>query len=130
MKSIVDLFRDKPGFVCLGGCIDKDIACAEESLGLIFNQEYKECLKAFGVMSFADKELTGICDSKRLNVVNVTNFERENNNTVSNNWYVIEQTGIDGIVIWQSSTGEIYRTMPNVESVKICDSLSEYISMV
>lgn len=31
------------------------------------------------------------------------------------------------IVIWQSSTGEIYLTAPNTEPKKICSSLDEYI---
>ena len=41
--------------------------------------------------------------------------------------YVIEETNIDGIVIWQSSTGEIFQSNMEGKIKKICDSLIEYI---
>ena len=38
------------------------------------------------------------------------------------------EANIDGIVIWQSTTGEVYQTLPGHSGVKIADSLREYIS--
>lgn len=73
-------------------------------------------------------ELTGICKAARLNVVDVTQDERQYN-SVPVDWYVIEQTNIDGIVIWQTASGTIYETCPGSEADKICDSLEEYISL-
>jgi hypothetical protein len=43
------------------------------------------------------------------------------------NLYVVEQANIDGIVIWQSETGEVFQTMPNALPIKISDSLLEYL---
>ena len=71
-------------------------------------------------------ELTGLGASSRLNVVDVTLEERQRNLNISPDWYVIEQTNIDGMVIWQSETGEIYQAV-NEAGKKICGSLMEYI---
>ncbi len=110
--------------------VDSDlISSAEKELGVIFSPEYMEYLKEFGAASYYGHELTGICKSSRLNVVDVTITERENNPIVPKNWYVIEQANIDGIVIWQAETGEIYQTAPNAVPLKLYDSLGEYIEM-
>lgn len=41
--------------------------------------------------------------------------------------YVIENTGVDGIMIWQDTKGKIYQTKPESKPKKIVDSLAEYI---
>ena len=41
--------------------------------------------------------------------------------------YVIENTCIDGIIIWQDANGIIYKSRPNLEPEKIADSLVDYI---
>ena len=46
-----------------------------------------------------------------------------------NDWYVVEQTNIDGIIIWQASNGTVYQTAPNAKPKKLCESLAEYIKM-
>ena len=72
-------------------------------------------------------ELTGICDKKRLDVVRNTREERELNPFVPDDWYVLENAGIDGIIIWQDKTGRIYQTMPNGQKEYIANSLAEYL---
>lgn len=72
-------------------------------------------------------ELTGVCDIPRLNVVNVTVEAREYNPLVPLEWYVVEEAHIDGIMIWQSQTGEIYQSQPGVTPEKIADSLADYL---
>lgn len=109
------------------GASQEDINSAENTLSLKFSNEYKEYLSVFGFVSFDGKELTGICGISRLDVVNVTKNERSYNPDVPDDWYVIEELNIDGIVIWQSETGEVYQTSPNSKPTKIYNSLSEYI---
>ena len=46
---------------------------------------------------------------------------------VPDDWYVLENAGIDGIIIWQDKTGRIYQTMPNGQKEYIADSLAEYL---
>ena len=72
-------------------------------------------------------ELTGIVKSQYRNVVAVTQEERILNPKVPNSMYVVENTCVDGIVIWQDSEGYIYKTQPNLEPKKIADSLAEYV---
>ncbi len=40
--------------------------------------------------------------------------------------YVIEQTHIDDIVIWQSEAGEIYQTVGGLKPEKIADGIIDY----
>jgi len=128
MSNIITRLKESAGFVSLSGATYEQIERAENSLGLKFSDEYREYLTAFGVASAAGHEFTGICASSRLNVVDVTELERQQN-IVPNDWYVVEQANIDGIVIWQASTGEVYQTIPNGLPIKLCDSLSEYLDM-
>ncbi len=102
---------------------------AETELSLSFSEEYKKYLSNKGFMVYDGHELTGICKAKRLNVVDVTKTEKQITPDVPDDWYVIEQVNIDGIVIWQSTEGVIYQTSPNAEPTKICNSLAEYISI-
>ena len=127
MADITSILRGLPHFVALHSATAEEIKNAESKLDLRFSDEYCTYLKKFGVASAGGHELTGICNSPRLNVIDVTKNERANNPDVPKDWYVIEQANIDDIVIWQSATGEIYQTAPNSESMKICDSIAEYI---
>lgn len=126
MADIVKLLQQQPDFYAMKGVAEEDIARAEQMLGLRFSSEYRDYIAAFGAASFANHELTGVCKSKRLSVVDVTIKER-NSTIVPADWYVLEQTNIDSIVIWQDSNGTVYQTAPNAKAKKICESLAEYI---
>jgi hypothetical protein len=108
---------------------DEQKTTAEQRLGVQFSPEYREYLSAYGAASVFGHELTGICTLSRLNVIEVTISERVDNPSVPLNWYVIEETHIDSIVIWQTETGEIFQSIPNMPPLKLCDSLSEYIDL-
>ena len=128
MNRFIDVLSQKTAFHASAGVSEKDIACAEKALSLVFSSEYREYLKKYGVATVQGHEFTGIGSTKRLDVVENTLFERQHN-SVPSDYYVIEQANIDGIVIWQSSTGEVYQTMPNSEPVKLCDSLCQYLEL-
>ncbi|MBE6844340.1 MAG: SMI1/KNR4 family protein [Ruminococcus sp.] len=108
----------------------KTIKNAESRLNLAFADEFSRYIESFGVASCYGHEFTGICKSSRLNVVDVTISERANNPDVPNDWYVIEQANIDGIVIWQNQKGEIFQTQPYCDSIKIANSIVEYITLI
>ena len=121
MESMVDAITGKG--------VDKNtIEAAEGALGVSFSQEYRAYLERYGIAAVNGHELTGICKSDRTNVVSVTQSAKRIHET-ANDWYVVEQTNIDGIVLWQDSTGSIYKTAPNAKTEKICDSLAGYIEM-
>lgn len=129
MSDIVKQMHQQPNFYALHGVSNEDIEQAEQSLGLHFAADYKEYLYAFGVASFDGHELTGICNSKRLDVVHVTNNERRANTSVLREWYVVEQLDIDAITIWQSTDGSIYLLQPGIAPRKIASNLIDYLQL-
>lgn len=127
MKNITQLIPEKKNFRKRQGVTENQIKKSETLLNLEFSDEYKEYLSAFGAASIYGHEFTGICDTERLNVVTVTNEEKGFNPFVPQEFYVVEQLNIDGIVIWQSKEGALYQSIPNGAFEKICESLVEYI---
>ena len=105
-----------------------DIGHAEEALGLKFANEYKEYLMEFGFASYKGHELTGICKSSRLNVVDVT-LEVRGLYDMEPNMYVVEDTGYEGIMILQNQKGKIFTIRPHSKPEKIAESLVNYIHM-
>lgn len=128
MEDIIKLMQKQPDFYAMKGASEDDIKMAEQALKIHFAADYRKYIAAFGVASFAGHELTGVCKSKRLSVVNVTTAERNNTN-VPADWYVLEQANIDGIVVWQNNAGAVYQTVPNMNPKKLCESLAEYIEL-
>ncbi len=128
MKDIIETLSKKKLFVSSGEVTEESIKEAEVRLGLNFAEEYKEYIRLFGTVSYYGHELTGISKNEPLlDVINVTLAEREFWKDIPNGWYVVEQTHVDGIVMWQDEKGNIFRTMPNKPAKKIFDSLCEYI---
>ena len=128
MVNIVECLRALPDFYPGNSSTEKDIHEAEAKLGVTFSDEYRDYVHAYGDASANGHELTGISDSARINVVSVTLAERARNPSVPEELYVVEQTGIDRIVVWQDSKGTIYQTIPGCVPEKLCVSLSEYIA--
>ena len=128
MSKIVELMLQKKPFVFSGEITEEQIKDAEEKLGVRFAEDYREYVAVFGTASYYGHELTGICTSdSSVNVIDVTVAEREFISNIPNGWYVIEQTHVDGIVIWQDEKGRVYRASFGKWD-KIFDSLVEYVS--
>lgn len=127
MKDIVKIINSLSGLLPLKPATEKQIDDAELQLRVGFSDEYKEYLTNFGAIIADGIELTGIAKSEHRNVVFLTKQAWELNPKVPHSMYVIENTCIDGIIIWQDSQGFIYQTVPNVEPKKISESLAEYI---
>ena len=127
VNAILDVLRNAPDFIGGKGCGNVAISDAEQALGIRFAPDYRAYLQKIGLACFDGHELTGICKAFRLNVVDVTLDERKQCPDAAG-WYVVEQANVDGIVIWQAPSGEIYQTMPCVSARKICNSLTEYVT--
>ena len=127
MNAILDVLRNAPDFIGGKGCGNVAISDAEQALGIRFAPDYRAYLQKIGLACFDGHELTGICKAFRLNVVDVTLDERKQCPDAAG-WYVVEQANVDGIVIWQGPSGEIYQTMPGVSARKIYNSLTEYVT--
>lgn len=128
MTDIVELIKTKPDLYVMQGASDEEINQAAQLLKLRFASDYHKYVAAFGAASFDGHELTGICNSKRLSVVDVTIKERSTTE-VPEDWYVLEQANFDGIVIWQSSSGDVYQTGPGQKQLRLSKSLAAYIEM-
>lgn len=126
MADFVNILSAKGDFVSLRGTTTADINAAEQELQVRFTKEYRKFLMVCGIASAAGHEFVGICGSPRMGVVAVTNAARIANPHVSTDWYVVEQTNIDGITIWQAPDGGVYQVAGG-RVKRLCNSLSEYI---
>lgn len=128
MKKIIGVINNLPDLLPLKPASDTQITDAELQLRVSFAEEYKDYLSEFGAIMADGIELSGIAKAEHRNVVALTKKERELNPKVPNTMYVIENTCVDGIIIWQDTKGDIYQTQPNMEPKKIADSMAEYVS--
>lgn len=124
--DIVEVIKTTDGTIAGKGASEQEIRDAESELGLKFSKEYVDYLRAFGSVMLNSHFLTGISKATQMNVVVVTKHEREFNEAVPNNLYVIENTGLDGIIIWQDEKGNIYLSSDSGIK-KVCGSLVEYL---
>lgn len=113
MKEIVDLLRAQPAFISIKAPTAQEVTQAEQSLG---------------VASYEGHELTGVCPFPRLSVVSVTRQERAANPAIPSTWYVLEQTNIDDLVIWQDASGAVYQAIPGRAPEKISTTMAAYIA--
>lgn len=128
MSSIIKEFKQKTDFYSEKGASEDTISDAEKALKIQFAPEYKEYLREFGSVSCGGHELTGISADENLDVVGVTKHNLEKNPNIKMPLYVIEETHVDGIVIWQSHTGEVFQSEYKGTPVKIFQSLTDYVA--
>jgi hypothetical protein len=126
MADIITTITGLQGLATLKGSSKDIIALTEKRLELIFAADYAVYLEKFALISAKHIELTGIVDSKRLNVADVTLSARINNK-IPLDMYVIEDTGIEGILILQNGKGEIFEFQNITHIKKIAESLTEYL---
>jgi hypothetical protein len=129
MESIVSKIYEYDDLASLGGVSPEDIEVVEKKLALQFSDEYRQILLEFGVVSFNGHEINGISNAIRLDVVINTKEEKERTDDIPADFYLIEDTHIDGILIWQDSDGFIYETGPNQKPRQVFDSLGEYLGL-
>ena len=127
MSAITDAFESRKSFLAGKGASPEQISQAEKQLGLSFAREYREYLSSYGIAAYDGHELTGITKSDRLNVVSVTKEAKARYASIPTDYYVVEQVGVEELIIWQNGNGEIYGCAPNYKLGKICDSLRDYI---
>lgn len=127
MSKIIEVIRGLRNLEKVGKTSVADITDAEIQLRLNFAEEYKEYLAEFGAISANGIELTGIISVEYCNVVSTTIQEWKLNPKTPHTMYVVENTYIDGIVVWQDTNGLIYQSSPNTEPKQIAKSLAEYI---
>lgn len=104
-----------------------EVRDAEQALGLRFAEDYREYTLTYGVISARGAELTGVTSAKRLDVVEVTKRERELNPQLPDDYYVIENLAVDGVIALQDGSGAVYLSAPGRAPVYACASLAAYL---
>lgn len=127
MNDIIEVVKGLPKLACVGKIASVEIEDAELQLRLNFAEEYKKYLTEFGAISARRIELTGIIGVEYCNVVAATKQAWELNPQVPHAMYVVENTFIDGVIIWQDASGAIYQTSPGNQPKKIADTLADYL---
>lgn len=129
MESVIKLFEDHSDFLYAGkGCSEDKISQAEHTLGTRFAPDYRECLRKYGIFVFEGHEFAGITDVKRVSVTDVTRMNRALMDDIPDDWYVLEETNIDGIIVWQSPDGTVYISQPRIEPVRVAKNLNSFIT--
>lgn len=128
MSELVNVLKSMPDLYYFQGAETGEIDSAERALNVVFSPDYREYLAEYGIASANGHELTGICPSKRLNVVDVT-LDQKARHSVPGSYYVVEDIYVDDIVVWQSADGNIFQSAPGGSPSKICSSLAEYIQL-
>lgn len=128
MENIVEVLRACDGLMAGKGASKEQIDAASKALGLTFAKDYLLYLQEFGLAYVDGHELTGIGIIPRNNVVSVTLEKKEQPHikVIPKDWYVLEDTNIDSIVIWQDSKGFIYMESPGMIK-QVSSSMTDYL---
>lgn len=108
MRNTIKKIEEKFKLYKTTGASKELIAEAERQLNLSFSEDYKEYLLNFGAISFGSTELTGLNIDGYANVVSVTLKEAQRNKSFPKGSIVLENTGIEGLLVLQNSDGEVY----------------------
>ena len=108
------------------GCTFKQIKDAQIELGITFPEEYIDIVKKYGAISFYGTEWTGLNVDDYLNVVTVTKQERDLNSAFPSDCFVLENQGIDGLIVICNEAGQVF-SLQYSKVDKIYDSISGYL---
>lgn len=124
---LTECIKNNPSCITGNSANEEAIAQAEKQLMLKFSPEYHNILAQFGMLIINSHEINGFSKTDRLSVVANTLSAREKDPDFPDSMYVIENLGIDRILILQASDGAIYEYVPNSTPTKIYSSLEEYL---
>lgn len=128
MSKLTDKINSIPNLLSTGGCTNEQISEAEKKLNLTFPEDFIEYTKNYGVISFFGTELTGLNVDGYLNVVDATLQEQKNNNNFPENYFVLENLYIDGILAVSDESGKVYSLQYDKKEL-LCNSFSEYLDL-
>ena len=126
MSIIVDKLKSVPDLLHLNGCVTSQIRDAQQALGIVFPEEYVEYVKEFGAVSFYGTEWTGLNVSGSLNVVTATMQERRLDSSFPNDVFLLENIGVDGLMIVMGEDGKIY-SFQHGKKAFLYNSVCEYL---
>lgn len=125
--DIIQALRWKENLLNGDGVEESAVVAAERELDLKFAADYRAYLLKMTIAAYDGHEFTGLSKAIRTNVVAVTKQKWSECSKVPKSWYVIEDTNIDQIVIWQSHDGKVYETVGVSEPVCVADTMVEFV---
>ena len=128
MSNIITKIKGTPNLYHATGCTTRQLKEAQNELGIEFPEEYIDYVKEYGAISFYGTEWTGLNVDGYLNVVEATKQERELNSTIPVDCFVVENQGIEGIIIISDGKGLIYSLQYGNKKL-LCESLLEYLEI-
>ena len=126
MKEILEKISSKHKVFKGNGVPDDAIVSAEKLLGITFPAEYRKYLRECGVLSFGAHEIMGLGVEGYLNVVEATMKERGLGGTFPTDCVVIENVGIDGVLVIMDSAGRVY-SLKGPSKRLVANSIAEYL---
>ena len=127
MMEVIKQIEAKHKVYHLSGCGVEEVIAAEKALELTFSEEYRNYLMNYGAISFGSHEFTGLGVDEYIDVVLATKEEKKLNQGIPNDCILIENLGIEGILILQDSNGVIYSLDEKGRLEKIANSFSVYM---
>lgn len=129
MKTIIDNIAKHFKVYQGKGVPDEVISAAEQQLGVNFPEQYKAYLKEYGVLSFGTHEIAGLGINGYLNVVEATTTERNLGGFFPNDCILIENVGVDGILVVMDSAGYVYECHNGIKAM-VAESFFSYIKKI
>lgn len=126
MNNIITTIESFKRKLFTGSVSSELIVNAENELGISIAPEYKEVLKKYDSLCVKGEEFLGI-DCDNYDLVKATNEARKNDKNFPLDMYVIENTAIDGILIVQNFTSELFSYQPNGKLQNVATCLDEYL---
>ncbi len=127
MKTVIEQIEQQFRLFHAAGCSVEQVMEAEKQLGLWFADEYRNYVLKYGAISFGSQEFTGLNVEPYINVIDVTLQERGLRDKLPPDYYVVQQLGIEGLVILQHQCGAVYQMDESGNSSRIADSFSGYL---
>lgn len=128
MSEIIEKIKGISKLYHATGCTTRQLKEAQKTLDLIFPEEFVDYVKEYGAISFYGTEWTGLNVDGYLNVVEVTQQERELNEDFPTDCFVIENQGIDGLIIIVNEKGKVF-SLQYGKKEALCESLTAYLDM-
>ena len=129
MSHLTEKLKEQKDFFARKPVSMEEINAAERILNVVFSDEYKAYIAELGAATIHGHELTGICRNRNVNVVDETTQARSITPEIPEDFYVIENTHYDGILIWQDKEGNIYSSGSGLGVKKLASSIEAYLKI-
>ncbi|MBW7875609.1 MAG: SMI1/KNR4 family protein [Candidatus Cloacimonetes bacterium] len=124
MLKLMKKIEERHKLYTTGGVSLELINEAEKQLKVKFAADYREYLSKFGAISFGSTELTGLNIDSYANVVSVTLKEAQRNKSFPSDSIVVENTGMEGLLVLQKDSGEVYEWMDGAKGATYPDLMA------